>query len=350
VTELHHAVDSLAPFDAISDEVRALRDALAAVGIGGAIHAAHVHPSLRDEARPLAELRAGAPVLLHHSIGSPAVDAALAAARPLLVRYQNVTPARWFRGVNGALADAAERGRADLVRLAPRTALAVAPSGFSAAELQEAGFAAVEVVPILLPEPPGGYLGHLSNSSRPVGQNPEPFLLTVGRVAPHKRIDEALRVFACYRRGCAPGARLAVVGSDTGFEPYGRACRRLAGALGIAGAVDFTGTVPEGAKRALLARADAYLACTEHEGFCVPLVEAMRASLPIVARAEAAVPETVGRGGVVVPTRDHAVLAELVHAVAGDPLARAAARREAGRYAPGAIGERLVGALTTALR
>ena len=87
--------------------------------------------------------------------------------------------------------------------------------------------------------------------------------------------------------------------------------------------------VPEAEKQALLARADCYLACTEHEGFCVPLVEAMRAGVPIVARAEAAVPETVGRGGVVVATRDHAVLAELVHAVAGDPAARAASRREA---------------------
>jgi glycosyltransferase involved in cell wall biosynthesis len=206
------------------------------------------------------------------------------------------------------------------------------------------------VVPILLPERAARYLGHLSVSSRPLGTPPDPLIVTVGRIAPHKRIDEVLRVFACYRRGCAPGARLAVVGSDTGFEPYGRACRGLARALGISGAVDFAGTVPEDDKLALLARADAYLACTEHEGFCVPLVEAMRASLPIVARAEAAVPETVGRGGVVVASRDHAVLAELVHAVAGDPVARAAARREAARYAPDTVGERLVAVLTGALR
>jgi glycosyltransferase involved in cell wall biosynthesis len=200
----------------------------------------------------------------------------------------------------------------------------------------------VEVVPILLPERPLP-----APTPRRAGS---PLIVTVGRIAPHKRIDEVLRVFACYRRGCAPGAELAIVGSDTGFAPYARACRALAARLGIADAVRFTGVVTEEEKAAVLAGASAYLACTEHEGFCVPLVEAMRAGLPIVARAEAAVPETVGAGGIVVATRDHAVLAELLHAVADHPTARAASRREAGRYEPAAVGRALVDALTAALR
>ena len=335
---VNHVLDSLAPFDAIADEVRALRDALAARGVGGGVHAAHVHPSLRAEGLPLEALPPGEPVVLHHSIGSPAVDAALAAGGPLAVRYQNVTPARWFRGVNDRLADAAVRGRADLDRLAPRAAAAIAPSTYSAEEARAAGFATVAVVPILLPEPVPAAAAAVAAASGPV-------VVTIGRIAPHKRIDEVLRVFACYRRGCAPDARLVVAGSDAGFEPYGRACRVLAGRLGLAAAAEFPGVIPEAEKQALLARADCYLACTEHEGFCVPLVEAMRAGVPVVARAEAAVPETVGRGGVVVATRDHAVLAELVHAVAGDPTARAAARREAARFAPARVGEQLVDAV-----
>ncbi len=342
MTAVHHVLDSLAPFDAIADEVRALRDALAARGVGGGIHAAHVHPALRGEGLPLDALPPGEAVVLHHSIGSPAVDAALSAGGPLAVRYQNVTPARWFRGVNDRLADAAARGRADLDRLAPRATAAIAPSTYSAEEARAAGFPAVAVVPILLPEAPAPPPAQAS----PTGG---PLLVTIGRIAPHKRIDEVLRVFACYRRGCAPAARLVVAGSDGGFEPYGRACRTLAERLGVAAAVDFAGVVPEAEKHALLARADCYLACTEHEGFCVPLVEAMRAGVPIVARAEAAVPETVGRGGVVVATRDHAVLAELVHAVAGDPVARAAARREAARFDPARVGEQLVDAVLRAV-
>jgi glycosyltransferase involved in cell wall biosynthesis len=262
----------------------------------------------------------------------------------LAVRYQNVTPDRWFRGVNDRLADAAVRGRADVERLAHRSAAAIAPSTYSADEARAAGFPAVAVVPILLPEAPAP-----APALAPVPPAAGPLIVTIGRIAPHKRIDEVLRVFACYRRGCAPTARLVVAGSDGGFEPYGRACRALADRLGVADAVDLAGVVSEAEKHALLAGADCYLACTEHEGFCVPLVEAMRAGVPIVARAEAAVPETVGRGGVVVATRDHAVLAELVHAVAGDPVARAAARREAARFDPARVGLALVDAVLAAL-
>jgi glycosyltransferase involved in cell wall biosynthesis len=343
MTAIHHVLDSLTPYDAISDEVRALRDALRAGGIGGDIHAVHVHPALRAEGLPLDRLPRRGPVLLHHSIGSAAVDAALEAADPLLVRYQNVTPARYFRGVNDALADASERGRADLGRIASRAALVLAPSSFSATEARAAGAQPVDVVPILLPERDATAAARSTAAGGPL-------ILTVGRIAPHKRIDDVLRVFACYRRGCDQAAQLAVVGSDSGFEPYGRACQALAEQLGLGGAVRFTGVVSEDVKHALLAEAAVYLACTEHEGFCVPLVEAMRAGVPIVARAEAAVPETVGKGGVVVDTHDHAVLAELAHAVAGLPAARAAARREAERYAPERVGEALVAAITAALR
>ena len=281
--------------------------------------------------------------MLHHSIGSPAVDAALGAGGPLAVRYQNVTPARWFRGVNDRLADAAVRGRADL-----DASRAARDRRHRAVDLLGRGGARGRVRGT---SPSSRSCCPRRRRRRPRLRRPTggPLIVTIGRVAPHKRIDEVLRVFACYRRGCAPAARLVVAGSDGGFEPYGRACRTLAERLGVAAAVDFAGVVPEAEKHALLARADCYLACTEHEGFCVPLVEAMRAGVPIVARAEAAVPETVGRGGVVVATRDHAVLAELVHAVAGDPVARAAARRESARFDPARVGEQLVDAVLRAV-
>ena len=102
--------------------------------------------------------------------------------------------------------------------------------------------------------------------------------MTVGRLVPNKRIDEVLRTFACYERTCAPGSRLAIVGGDEGFEAYGKACRRLASALRIHD--PFLGSIDEDQKQELLARASAYLVCSEHEGFCVPLVEAMRHDLP----------------------------------------------------------------------
>ena len=142
--------------------------------------------------------------------------------------------------------------------------------------------------------------------------------MTVGRLVPNKRIDEVLRTFACYERTCAPGSRLAIVGGDDGFEAYGKACRRLAETLGIRD--PFVGAIDDAAKQELLARASAYLVCSEHEGFCVPLVEAMRHDLPIVARAFGAVPETLGGAGIAAPPEaGPAELAELLHLAVTDP-------------------------------
>jgi glycosyltransferase involved in cell wall biosynthesis len=127
---------------------------------------------------------------------------------------------------------------------------------------------------------------------------------------------------------------------------YGAACRRLAARLGVRG-VRFAGRVSDAYKQALLGSASAYLCLSEHEGYCVPLVEAMRSSVPILARPFAAVPETVADAGLIAPSGDHAELAELLHLLVGDralrsALARAAERRSA-ELAPEAAAARMVG-------
>ena len=107
------------------------------------------------------------------------------------------------------------------------------------------------------------------------------------------------------------------------------------------------GSVDEDTKGELLARASAYLVCSEHEGFCVPLVEAMRHDLPIVARAFGAVPETLGGAGIAAPAEAaSAELAELLHLAVTDPAlgaAMAAGRVERlAAFAPGIVGSRLL--------
>ena len=333
---VHQLIATLAPYDAVSNETRTMRDILRAAGYASSIYAENVHEAVRGEAEPLSRLtvRPGDLVLLHYSIWSAVVDRALAADAPVVVRYHNVTPAHWFEGVNENVAALCRTARARLPELAPRTALALADSTFNAGDLEEAGIGPREVLPILLPAAP------------PAAALPaEPLVVTVGRLVPNKRIDEVLRTFACYERTCAPGSRLAIVGGDDGFESYGKACRRLAAALEIRD--PFVGAVDEEAKNELLARASAYLVCSEHEGFCVPLVEAMRHDLPIVARAFGAVPETLGGAGIAAPPEaGPAELAELLHLAVTDPdvgAAMAAGRAERlAALAPERVGARLL--------
>jgi L-malate glycosyltransferase len=336
VKTIHQLVATLAPFDAVSNETRAMRDVLRAAGYESDIYAENIHSAVRDEAEPLSALQVGAGdlLLLHYSIWSAAADRALDAGVPLIVRYHNVTPAHWFEGVNEMVAGLCRVARARLPELAPHTALALADSTFNALDLEEAGIGPREVLPILLDDPP-------AVPSRP----DEALIVTVARLVPNKRIDEVLRTFACYERTCAPGSRLAIVGGDEGFEVYGKACRRLASALRIHD--PFLGSIDEASKQDLLARASAYLMCSEHEGFCVPLVEAMRHDLPIVARAFGAVPETLGDAGIAAPEEANAAeLAELLHLAvtdAGLGAAMAAGRRERlAALAPERVGARLL--------
>ena len=334
---IHQLIATLAPYDAVSNETLAMQAALRAAGYRSEIYAENSAPAVRDSARPLAGFAPspGDVVLLHYSIWSAAVEAALAAPGPLVTRYHNVTPPDWFVGVNDVVADLCRRARAGLADLAPRTALALADSSYNALDLAAAGFGRCERLPILLPDGP-----RLERTAAP-----DPLILTIGRLVPNKRIDEVLRTFACYQRTIAPAATLTIVGSDNGFEAYGAACRRLARALGLTG-VDLVGSIDDAEKARLLARATVYLSCSEHEGFCVPIVEAMRAGVPVVARAFGAVAETLGGGGIAVPPDcGPAEIAELLELADRPEIAAAiatGARERITAFAPAATAARLV--------
>jgi L-malate glycosyltransferase len=341
---IHQLIGTLTPYDAVSNEALEMQEALRGLGYESELYGEDLIGPCRARARPLVDLssRGDAAILLHYSTWSSAAVRALQLPNPLLVRYHNVTPPEWFVGVNDLAARTCGLARAALPALAERATLALADSEFNRQELVAAGFRRTAVLPILMQEGPVGE----------AESGLEPLILTVGRIAPNKRIDEILRVFALFQRACRPDASLAIVGSGRYFELYHRACRKLADELEVRN-VRFTGIVSQADKNALYARASAYLCLSEHEGFGVPLVEAMRWGIPILARARAAVPETLGSGGIVVDTRSRAELAELLDLVVSDePLRaeiRAGQRRELTRFESARVRERLCAFVAEAL-
>ncbi|MCA1673886.1 MAG: glycosyltransferase family 4 protein, partial [Actinobacteria bacterium] len=140
--------------------------------------------------------------------------------------------------------------------------------------------------------------------------------LSVGRVVPHKGHLHLLRTFAAVRAGVDPHARLFVVGA-WGPDDYMRAVFRLRERLDLDGVV-FTGSVSEATLASHYQEADLYLSQSEHEGFGLPLVEAMRNGKPVVAYDGGAVGETLNRSGVLLRTLDPAFTAEVIARVAGD--------------------------------
>jgi glycosyltransferase involved in cell wall biosynthesis len=147
-------------------------------------------------------------------------------------------------------------------------------------------------------------------------------LLAVGRLAPNKRVEDLIKAYYFYRR-LDPDSRLIVVGSAVDTEAYLAGCQKLCAELGLLDHVVFAGSVSQQELCTYYRLASAYLCLSEHEGFCVPLLEAMHFDVPVIAYAAAGVPGTMGEAGLLLQEKDFPAIAELAHRAVHDPALRA---------------------------
>jgi glycosyltransferase involved in cell wall biosynthesis len=186
--------------------------------------------------------------------------------------------------------------------------------------------------------------------SPPAGEGP--LVLCVGRLAPNKRHDRVIAAFAAYQRACAPDARLLCVGEPLS-PAYRTLVERIAARSGARN-ITVTGGIPQPDLNAAYAAADVVLSLSEHEGFCVPLLEAFAFDVPVVARPAGAMPEVGGDAAVWTEDDDPGVVAELLDlAVRDGDLREELARRGRGRleaFAPERTATRIREAIEGALR
>ena len=222
----------------------------------------------------------------------------------------------------------ARAARAEMRRLASSTAYGLADSTYNALELTDEGYPDTAVVPILLDfaeydaAPDTATLTRLRRRAEAGGAH----WLFVGRVAANKCQHDIIAAFAAYRQLFDPKARLSIVGGRT-LLLYARALERLADELGVADAVDFTDNLKFPQLLAHYRAADLFVSLSEHEGFCVPLVEAMHFGVPTVAYASTAVPETVGDATLLLPDKDPLTVAVAAQRVLSDDVVRKASDR-----------------------
>jgi glycosyltransferase involved in cell wall biosynthesis len=320
-------IPSLASRDAIGVHTINLRDGLRAAGVDSDIFYGSFTPDVAHEGRPVTELgRAGRDrwLLYQSSIGSPVYDILAARPEPKLVNYHNITPAYLLRDWEPNVGYEVALGRTQLARLAPQSRLAVADSAFNESELVALGYEATAVVPLLIDmarksdQPDPVLAADLARRKATAGGSD---LLFVGKVSPHKAPHDLVKMLAVLRRLYDPAARLHLVGSPLG-ESYEPALRAFIGELGLDDAVNFAGSVTGAELEAYLQAADVFVCASEHEGFCVPLAEAMGHGLPIVAYGVTAVPETVGDAGLVLPEKSPLTFAAAVGRVLADDTLR----------------------------
>lgn len=326
MTAVHQFLPSFAGRDAIGAHALHLRALLRGAGFASEIYADDIKKEVREEARPFAEYRrshrrrdSDDRLVYHASTGSPMAESLRALDNPLIVYYHNITEARFFDRWNPEAAGCMRDARVELRRLAPRTTLGIANSSFSEAELVQAGFARTAVVPVLVDfndyaaPPTPRTLSRL----RRAGAHGSAHWLFVGRIAPNKCQHDVVAAFAVYHRMYDPGARLTLVGGRSA-DAYWRALEAQVADLGLTDAVELADTIPFPTLLAYYHAASVFVCLSEHEGFCVPLLEAMHFGVPVVAFASSAVGETVGDAGLVLPDKDPLVVAAAVRRVLTD--------------------------------
>ena len=315
MTRVHQLLSGAGPVDAVTSQALAFRELFAGWGMDGGIHAGAIEPRLDAGVRPLRALEAGPRDLLlfHYSAYSPRLRPLLEAPQRKLLVYHNVTPARYLWSHHPHVATLCALGRDQLPLYAQAADVAAGVSAYNARELEEAGARDVRVVPILFD--PTRYE---ARGAAPSGHGP--LVLSVGRLVPHKRPDLVVRAFALYQRHVEPGARLLLVG-----EPLSAAYAAWLGELAAgtgARNVRIAGALPQPELNAAWAAASVFVSLSEHEGFCVPLLEAFHFGVPVVARPVGGMPEVGADAALWCDDDDLAVVAELIALAASDTALR----------------------------
>jgi glycosyltransferase involved in cell wall biosynthesis len=293
--------------DAVSNDVLAMAQLLRERGIDTRV-CCNVAVGIAESTYPLDTALdfAGAPgdlLIYHFSVGWPAALDVLKRARGFrVVRYHNITPPKFFAGIAQDYEVACASGRAEIAPVARLGCeLYLCASAYNAEDMLAAGVP-LERTAVLAPfhrvehlieaEADFDLLDELGNGAFNV--------VMVGRVAPNKGHCELIDAFAAYVDGYGDPARLLIVGkSDPRLHAYMQQIQARIDTHRLGARVRWLDSVSEAKLKAAYLASHAFMTMSQHEGFCVPLIEAMALGVPVVAHGSSAIRETAGAGGIV---------------------------------------------------
>jgi glycosyltransferase involved in cell wall biosynthesis len=329
--------------DAIGDSARLMRDAFRSWGHRADVYALELDADLAGDGRPFSEWRADGPdhvVILHYALPSPLTAALERHPGRRVLLHHNVTPPEFFEGYDPEMVRICTLGREQLAGLREHVELALADSEFNRQELERAGFRRTGVLPIYLDFEryrlrPNPVLAQMLGDASVT-------LLFVGRVSPNKRHEDLIKLASYWKRFIGPDVRLLLVGKLPRRRAYFDALQALMYEEGFTPAeVVFTGHVDHDDLLACYSAARVFVSMSEHEGFGVPLIEAMLLDVPVLAYRAAAVPDTLGPAGLQFCEKRIPEVAELAHLLASDAHLRGAVlagqRRRLADFAPAAV-------------
>lgn len=312
--------------DAIGDSARRVEALLRGMGFRSNLYALTIDDDLREVVRPFdhPEARDGDVTIFHFALPSPMTPEFARLRRGRVLQYHNITPAHFFARYDLNLFRLARLGRQDLATLVGHVDLALGDSEYNRAELERMGFAPTGVMPIAIDTDRITQAPRRRALEAILDDGLDNFLF-VGRIVPNKKIEDYVRLAEMYKRYVNVDYRFIFVGRCDGVPRYYAAVRSLLTEFDIPpDRFIFTGPVPNEDLATYFRMARVYISLSEHEGFCVPLLEAMAADVPVLAYAAAAVPDTLGGAGVQFFPKDLEHAAELLGVLTFDEEVRAA--------------------------
>ncbi len=339
---IDQVVPSFIRYDAISVHARNVHAALIAHGYRSELYFQTSTTDVANLGRPLSAMPVAADdrILIYHaSTGSSALEVVARQGSPVVLDYHNITPASFFKQWSPSTSSEVALGRRQVAEFAPRAIGAIADSPLNERELSSFGYAKTAVAPLLI-----DLDAQSSDVNRPLFETlmaekharGGPSLLFVGSLAPHKAPQDLIAMLAAFRQIYHVDATLTLVGRSFGGR-FASALDQYVSDLSLSDAVHFTGPLAPDDLEAHWRSSDVFVCASNHEGFCVPLLEAMSHNLPIVAFRAGAVPETLEDAGIILDDKEPVTFAAAIHRVLEDqPLRDALAsaqNRQLERYA-----------------
>lgn len=323
MTEVHQILPSFSYGDAIGNNALEIRDVLRKWGYKSDIYAEHAHPKMSKFAKNFYEYKkCSSPdniLIFHYSIGSEVSRFVKTLPDKLILIYHNITPHHYFMGINDGLAHLVKGGKETLPSFNGKAILALGDSEYNRQELAELGFKNTGVLPIIIDfekydiEPNRRLMRKYGDGYVNV--------LFVGRIIPNKKYEDIIKAFYYYKKGINPRSRLFLAGSYEGTERYYRQLQDLIRRLRLED-VYFTGHTDFRDLVTYYKLADILLCMSEHEGFCVPLLESMYFKIPIIAYNSTAVPYTLKNSGVLINQKNFEEIAEMMNILVEDEKLR----------------------------
>ena len=313
--------------DAIGNDTLAIRDFIREKGYETAIYAEGIDSRLPAKTAlshtKIPQLRSDDILIYHASTGTPLNSMLASFGGKKVMIYHNITPPYFFENYSSAAAGLTMLGQREIRALSRSIEYCIADSAYNREDLIAMGYTCpIDVCPILIPfedyeKAPDE---KLLQKYRGDGWTN---LLFVGRIAPNKCQQDVIRAFYVYQKRYNPKSRLFLVGNGTGeMMKYDQQLKDYARQLGIADKVIFPGHIKFNAILAYYHLADVFVCMSEHEGFCVPIVEAMHFRKPIVAYASTAIPETLGKGGLLLDSKNPELAAGAINRILEDASLR----------------------------